>query len=87
MTANLAREITKRARAKNTWVNFAYEKLQQDIELAASAGAESIATVLDASLAETAEVECVADMLIGDGFKLEYSSQKNPHEVLFKVSW
>lgn len=87
MTANLAREITKRARARNTWINFAYDKLQKDIEIAASAGAESIATVIDASLAETAEVECVADMLIGDGFKLNYSSQKNPYEVLFKISW
>ncbi len=87
MTANLAREITKRARAKNTWINFAYEKLQKDIEIAASAGAESVATILDSSLAETAEVEVVADMLIGDGFKIDYSSHKNPYEVLFKISW
>ena len=87
MTANLAREITKRARARNTWMNFAYEKLQKDIEIAASVGADSVATILDSSLAETDEVEAVAEMLIGDGFKLDYSSQKNPYEVLFKISW
>ena len=88
MTAQEARDITDLHKAKETWVDCVYSKIQNDIKIAANFGSGGVSTVVDTFDTDTnKDVDTVAAMLVSDGFCVHVVSKKGTDEALFKVSW
>lgn len=88
MTASEARKITDLAKAKETWVDCIYSKIQNDIKIAANFGSGGVSTVIDTFDADTdKDVDTVAAKLVLDGFGVSVVFKKGTDEALFKVSW